>query len=434
MLKVKYLKKKFQYPMLKWAKDLFPICRSITGQGVRDTINYFKKINPELSMKSIKTGTKVFDWIIPNEWNIYDAYIQHNSGKKYAEFKKNNLHVIGYSSPVNKVLSKKDLFKNIYTLNNQKNLIPYVTSYYKKKWGFCMSEKKKRKLPSGKYRVYINSTLKSGNLNYAEALIKGRSKKEVLFSSYICHPSLATELLGSVLCNAIQRYVKANYKKLYYSYRFVYVPETIGSIAYISKNLKTLKKNVFLGYIITCIGNNREYSHIKTRNGSTIADSALESALLNKKNVKQYSFLHRGSDERQYCAPGIDLPVAGFCNTKYGEYPEYHTHADNLKIINSNSLNDSFNLFKLIIDSLEMGIYPKVNVLCEPHLNKRNLYPDLSIKDSTKNIFNRMNIIAYSDGKINIFDLAKLIQVPLEDLIEEIRLLVRKKILTTKYF
>ena len=421
--------------MLKWAKDLFPICRSITGQGVRETINYFKKINPELSMKSIKSGTKVFDWIVPSEWNIKNAYIEHESGKRFAEFKKNNLHIIGYSIPINITLTRNQLLKNIYTEKKNKNVIPYITSYYKKRWGFCLSEKVKKKLPSGKYKAVIDSSFSEGKLNYAEAIFKGKLKKEVFLSTYICHPSMANnELSGPVVCNAIQKHIKDHYRKLKYTYRFVYVPETIGSIVYLSKNFKILKKNVFIGFNISCVGDSRGYSHIESRKGNTLSDQALQAAMINKKNAKRYSFLKRQSDERQYCSPGIDLPIATFCKSKYGEYPEYHTSADNFKVVNNKGLKESFELIKLIIEALEIGIYPISKFLCEPHLSKRNLYPNLSYKGSKKNITTRMNILSYADGKNSVFDMAKLFNVSLQEIILELKILKKHHLINTKYY
>ena len=275
--------------MLKWAKILFPICRSLTGKGTQKTLRFFKKINNEFKLIRFKSGTKVFDWKIPLEWNIRDAYIQHSNKKKFAEFKKNNLHVVGYSSPINKIINKKDLLKNIYTQKNQPNAIPYVTSYYKKRWGFCMSENMKKKLPNGKYKVLIDSNLKKGFLELMEAKIKGNSKKEIFFSSYVCHPSMANnELSGPVLLNAILKYIKKNYLKRKFSYRFVLLPETIGPIAYLSRFKSQLKKNIICGFNLTCVGDERAYTMIETPNGDTLADRALKFSLKDKKNFKKY--------------------------------------------------------------------------------------------------------------------------------------------------
>ena len=423
-----------RYPMIKWAKDIFPLCRSLTGKDTFKTLLYFQNINPEWKFIKFKSGQKVFDWSIPDEWNIEDSFIEHESGKKFASFKKNNLHIMGYSCPVNKKISKTKLLENIYTIKKQPNLIPYLTTYYQKNWGFCMSENQKKKLPAGNYRAYINSTLKKGVMNIGEIIIKGKSKKEIFFSSYICHPSMANnELSGSVLLNALVKYIK-QLKKTNYTYRFVLVPETIGSIAYISKNLKNLKKNIKAGFNLSCVGDERSYSLISSRNSNSLADAALESALSSKKNFKKYSYLDRGSDERQYCAPGVNLPVVGFCRSKYGEYPEYHTSADDFKLVTSKGLQDSFEVLKNIIDAFELGIKPKYTVLCEPFMQSKNIYPFFSKKEEHKTTKLRrrtLDILSYADGINNIFEISKIINMPLKSLIEEIEILKKNKLLHT---
>ena len=416
--------------MIKWAKDLFPICRSITGNGQRKTMRYFKKINPEFRTIKFNTGKKIYDWQIPEEWNISDAYIQHQSGKKYAEFKKNNLHIVGYSTPVNKVISKKELLKHIYTQKDQPSAVPYVTSYYKKNWGFCISENQKKKLPSGKFKVFINSSLKKGTLDIYQAKLKGKSHKEIFFSSYICHPSMANnELSGPVLLNALIKYIKDFYpKNRKFSYHFVLLPETIGSIAYLSKFKKEMKKNIICGYNLTCVGDDGDYSYITSRNGNTLAEELLEKALKGKKNVKKYTFIDRGSDERQYCAPGIDLPVCSFLRSK--EFKEYHTDKDNFSIVSQKGLEGSFNVIKKIIDQFEKNIYPKNNILCEPNLGKRNMYPTISQKGIYKNIKSRMDLIAFSDGNTSLREIAKKISQPYSKILSEYKLLKFKKILS----
>ena len=408
--------------MIKWAKDLFPICRSITGNGTRKTLNYFKNINPEFKTIKFSSGKKVFDWLIPLEWNIKDAFFKHENGKKFAEFKKNNLHVVGYSVPIKKTLNKKELIKHIYTQKNQPNVIPYVTSYFKKRWGFCISENQKKKLPKGRYEVLINSSLKIGSLDLIHTILKGKSKQEIFFSSYVCHPSMANnELSGPVILNALMLYIKKKYRKTKFSYRFVLLPETIGSIAYLSKFHKQLKKNVISGFNITCAGDERCYSYVSTPSGSTISDDAVKAAFVGLENTKYYSFLHRGSNERQYCSPGIDLPIATFCRSK--EYPEYHTNKDDFKVVTEKGLQGSFNTMKIIIDAFELGLYPKTLVKCEPNLGKRGLYPTLSQKGVYKDTKLRMNLIAYSNGKNNIFQLSKFFNVSLEKVCKEYSLL-----------
>ena len=415
--------------MIKWAKDLFPICRSLMGDGTRKTFKYFKKLNPEFEKVEFKTGKKVFDWEIPKEWNIKDAYIKHESGKKFADFKKTNLHVVGYSKPINKILSKKDLINKIHTQKDQPNSIPYVTSYYKENWGFCMTEKQKKKLPDGKYKVLIDSSLKKGKLEINHAVIKGKNKKEIFFSSYICHPSMANnELSGPVLINAIMLYLKKKYPKPKYSYRFVLLPETIGSIAYLSKFKKVLKKNVVCGFNLTCVGDERRYTLTKTPSGNTIADHSLNAAVIGLKKVKKHSFLKSKSDERQYCSPGINLPVCAFSKSK--EYPEYHTDKDDFKVVTQKGLDDSLGVMKAIIDAFELGIYPKSSFFCEPHLGKRNLYPTISQKGNySKQLRLRKNLISYSDGQNNIFQIANIMNVPLKTICEQYKLLKTKKIL-----
>jgi|TARA_B110000027_G_scaffold124223_1_gene140656 aminopeptidase-like protein len=422
--------------MYKWLKDLFPLNRSLTGEGNRLTINYFKKINPELKSIKFQSNTKVFDWIIPLEWNVKDAYIKHiKSKKKYAEFKKNNLHLVGYSYPQKKIMNLNELKNKIHTDKKDQDAIPYVTSYYKKDWGFSLSRKQKRNLPTGKYEVVIDSTLTKGHLDMCHGILKGRSNKEIMFSSYICHPSMANnELSGPVLLNAIMQYIKKNYKKNYYTYRFLLTSETIGSVAYLSKYFKHLKSKVLCGYNLSCVGDERSYSHIKSPTGDNLADISLSSSLINLKPLKEYSFLHRGSDERQYCSPRINLPFCTFSKSKFGEYPEYHTSKDNLSLVTEKGLQESLDVFKNIIDAFENGAIPKNKVMCEPHLSKYNLYPTISTKNNyTSKLNTRLDLIAYSDGKRSIFQIAKLIQKPLFEINKELKLLARKKILSVKH-
>jgi len=416
--------------MIKWAKDLFPICRSITGNGTRKTLSYFKKLNPEFKTLKFPTGKKVFDWVIPKEWNIKDAYLEHESGKRFAEFKNSNLHVVGYSKPIKTTMNKKKLLKFIHTQKDQPNSIPYVTSYYKEAWGFCLTENEKRKLPNGNYKVVIDSELKRGNLELSHALLKGKSNKEIFFSSYVCHPSMANnELSGPVLLNQIMRYVKSKYsKKSKYSYRFILIPETIGSIAYLSKFSKIMKSNIICGFNLTCVGDERAYSYVSSRRGNTLADKTLKNALRGFKNVKKYSFLKRGSDERQYCAPGIDLPLCCFSRSK--RYPEYHTNKDNFNVVTQKGLMGSFKIMKKIIGELESKIYPITRSYCEPNLSRRKLYPTFSQKGKYNKILEvRKNLIAYSDGTTSLYEIADKLKLPYKILRKQYNFLKLKKIL-----
>jgi aminopeptidase-like protein len=416
--------------MIRWMKDLWDYPRSLTGHGTHKTLKYLKSINPDLNIDSIKTGTRVFDWEIPDEWNIFNAYIEHESGKKFAELSKSNLHVLGYSIPCDFSLPLSELLSHIYTQPDQPNVVPYVTSYYDDNWGFCMSDNDKKKLPDGEYRVVIDAKKKPGILETADLIIKGKNSEEVFFSTYICHPSMANnELSGPVLSTALAQYIKSKYGDHKYTYRFVFVPETIGAISYLSKNLKKLQSKVICGFNLSCVGDERAYSHIESRIGNTLADNALQAALIGLDNVVAYSFLERGSDERQYCAPGIDLPLCGFCRTKYGNYPEYHTSADNFDVVTENGLNGSLDVMKSIVDAFEIGLFPKNNIKCEPQLGKRNLYSVISQKSCGYDISTRMDILAYADGKHSIFDISKKINKNLKLVISEIATLKRHGLL-----
>ncbi len=419
--------------MIVHIQNLFPICRSITGEGIRKTLNYFESFNPEFKRIKFKTGEKVFDWEIPQEWNVKNAYLKHiKTGEIFAEFEKNNLHLMGYSEPKNCELDFEELSSKIYTLRNKPEWIPYVTSYYKKDWGFCMKDSIKSKMKSGKYKVFIDSSFKKGNLELSHALIKGKSKKEILFSSYVCHPSMANnELSGPVLLNAILDYIKTNFRKTKYSYRFIMQPETIGSIAYLSKYHKYLCKNVICGFNLSCVGDNRAYSLVHTPYENTLADYALSAALKGLVNVKEYSFLSRGSDERQYCSPGIRLPVCTFSRSLFGQYPEYHSSADNLDVVNQEGLEGSLDVFKTIIEAFETSLYPKIRVKCEPQLGKRGIYPNTSFFEENKidPVKARMNFITYCDGEKSIFEVSEKINLDLKSTIKEAKLIKKHNLL-----
>ena len=403
--------------MYDWAVDLFPIDRSLTGEGVRKTLNYIKNIIPEMNIFEVPSGTKCFDWIIPKEWNCDDGYIIDPDGNKICDFKTNNLHVVGYSTPVDKEISYEELVEHLYHIEDQPTAIPYITSYYSERWGFCLSFNAFQKLKKGTYKVKISSELKNGNLTYGEVKLKGGSEKEIFLSTYVCHPSMANnELSGPVVTTALVNFVKS-IKNRRYSYRIVFIPETIGSITYISRNIDEMKKNIIAGFNISCIGDDRGYSYLSTRYGNTLSDKVSKHILKNIDYV-MYSFLDRGSDERQYCSPGVDLPVATICRTKYGAYPEYHTSLDDLTVISPDGLYGGYDKLKKAIELLEKNNYYKINVLCEPQLGKRGLYPTLSIKKSSTIVRDMMNFIAYADGNNDLIDIANIIGVQAEELFE----------------
>jgi len=293
-----------------------------------------------------------------------------------------------------------------------------------------MSENDKKSLPIGKYQAVISSTKSPGVMDLADIVIQGESTEEIFFSTYICHPSMANnELSGPVLSTALIQYIKLKYKKPKYTYRFVFLPETIGAITYLSKNLKKLQSNVICGFNLSCVGDERAYSYIESRKGDTLADKALKSALIGLDNVIGYSFLDRGSDERQYCAPGVDLPLCGFSRTKYGKYPEYHTSADNFSVVTAEGLDGSLTVMSSIVDAFEGGVFPEINVKCEPQLGKRGLRPNISQKGFLGDINTRSDFIAYADGKNTIFDISNKIKKNVNLLNKEVKILKKHGLL-----
>lgn len=404
--------------MYDLAKQLFPICRSITGNGFRESLNILKEIVPDIQTHEVPSGTEVFDWTVPNEWNIYDAYIETLDGRRVIDFKECNLHILGYSTPIDQIISREELLEHVYTQPEQPDWIPYVTSYYKERWGFCMSENQKQTMKDEQYHVVIKSTLAPGSLTYGDLVIPGETEEEILFSTYLCHPSMANnELSGPVVQTELIKYVKS-LKNRRYSYRFVFIPETIGSITYCSRNLDMLKQNTKAGFVLSCVGDDLDYSIIESRYADTLADRVLKNVLkYHYPEYKTYSFLKRGSDEREYCAPGIDLPVCGVCRTKYGVYPEYHTSADNMDFISPEGLNGAYQLMVKVINALEYNYHYKVLCKGEPQLGKRGLYPTISQKGSYDSVLAMKDLLAYSDGKNDLIEISEIINQPVDILI-----------------
>lgn len=403
--------------MYEFAGKLFPIGRSLTGEGVRRSLGMIKELIPELEIKEVPSGTQVFDWTVPQEWEIRAAYIEDETGKRIVDYAENNLHVIGYSTPVDRYVDLDELLQYIRVEEEQPDVIPYVTSYYSPRYGFCMTKRQRDALKPGTYHMVIDSRLFDGVLNYAELLLPGKSSKEVLLSTYICHPSMANnELSGPVLATWLVKWLKTLDRNL--SYRIVIVPETIGSIAYLSRNLDVMLENTIAGYVLTCVGDERTYSYLESRNGGTLADRALQNVLQDVyPEYMTYSYLERGSDERQYNAPGVDLPVCDFCRSKYGEYPEYHTSADDMTLISPEGLAGSYRVMTQVLAALEFNRYYKVNCLCEPQLGKRGLYPTESRKGIYHEVKKLTNFIAYADGRRDLIEIGAKIGVPLEELI-----------------
>ena len=429
--------------MIEFAKKLFPIYRSLTGEGVKQTLLIIKSEIPGFKINYFNSGKKVFDWKIPPEWSVKEAYIKNEKNEKIVDFKKNNLSIVVYSQPINKILNKNTLERHIFTIPSHPNWIPYITSYYKKFWGFCMKENEKRKLFKGKkFQVKILSNFnKKGKMHYGELFIKGKSKKEILISTYVCHPQMANnEISGPTIATYLAKYFLN--KKNEYSMRFLFLPETIGSIGYINKNLKNLKKNVIAGYVLSCVGDEGEFSLIPTKKNNTISNTiAINVFKKSKIKFKKYSFLDRGSDERQFNSPGVDLPIAVITRTKFGSYPEYHTSADNFNIVTNKGLIKSFTIIREILKSINKLIIPTPNITCEPFLNKRKLYPHFStikgVKYKSKiskgeRDFNSQTILdfyMYCNGLRDINNIAKKINISEKKALKFYKILKTSKII-----
>ncbi|EAK0966375.1 DUF4910 domain-containing protein, partial [Campylobacter upsaliensis] len=375
---------------------------------------------------TLASGTKVFDWTIPPEWSVKDAYIITPQNEKICDFKKHNLHLLNYSTSIDTTLEFEELDKHLYSLKELPNAIPYVTSYYKKRWGFCLTHHQRLKLTRGKYRVFIDTKHdEKGVLNYADILIPSttNAKDEILISTYLCHPSMANnELSGPCVAIFLAKWLHTLTKRKY-NYRFVFVPETIGSIAYLSKHLKHLKhlkQNVKAGFVLSCVGDEGAYSLIHSPSANTLGDKIALHTLKNKKNFKEFNFLQRGSDERQYCSPLVNLPVVCVCRTRFGDFKEYHTSLDDLTLIIPKGLGESLEAMEEIILNLENNAIYKSTTFCEPNLGKRGLYPTLNLRNQPPQI---STFLAFCDGKNDVLDIAQMMNLQgyeLENIIRDL--------------
>lgn len=420
--------------MYDLAGRLFPICRSITGDGVRKTLSVIREYIPDLEIQEVPSGTPVFDWTVPKEWNITEAYIENSKGERIVDFKNCNLHVLGYSVPTDCRVSKAELLEHVYVEETQPEAVPYVTSYYKERWGFCMTRSQRDSLPEDMYHCVIKSTLAQGSLTYAQAVVPGETQDEILLSTYMCHPSMANnELSGPVLQTYLYKWLKGQ-NKLHYTYRLVFIPETIGSITYISQHMDHLKQHVKAGFLLSCVGDDRAYSYIPTRRGGTLADRAALKVLQDRHpDFIRYTFLDRSSDERQYNAPGVDLPVCAVSRSKCGAYPEYHTSLDNMDVISIDGLAGSYELMTEILKLLEYNRCYRVQCFCEPQLGKRGLQSTISKKGTYGGVLTLRNLLAYSDGETDLIEISDQIKVPVAALYPMIDKLVEQGLLSVSY-
>ncbi|WP_413718483.1 DUF4910 domain-containing protein [Silicimonas sp. MF1-12-2] len=408
------------------ARELWPLPRSLTGGGVRKTIDILAREMPGLTRHSVPTGYRAFDWEVPREWNLKRAWIETPDGRVICDTDVHNLHVVGYSTPGEWRVTLGELKEHLYTEPDLPDAIPYVTSYYADRWGFCLPERDLQSLPEGTYRAVVDATLEPGQLDYADLVLAGESDREILVSTYLCHPSMANnELSGIVVAVALSRIVAALPRR-HYTYRFVFVPETIGSLVYLSSRLGHFRDHVDAGFILTCVGDEGPFSYLASRQEDTLADRlALRALQAAGVSYRRYSFLDRGSDERQYCAPGIELPVCSVMKSKYGTFPEYHTSLDDLEFVTPLGLSESISVFRRIIDDLENTPRPRTLTLGEPQLGRRGLYSTLSRKGSAQNAMLVRNVLAYADGRLDLEELSAKIGVPVENVRETVTLLQR---------
>jgi len=406
--------------MHSWMADLFPICRSLSGDGVRETLRYLQELLPGLEVHEVASGTKVLDWEVPNEWNIRDAFIADEAGRRLVDFGEHNLHVVGYSEPIDTVLDRAALEPHLHSLAVQSDAIPYVTSYYRRTWGFCLSQRQRDALGPGPFRVVIDADLGPGHLTYGELVIPGETTDEVLLSTNVCHPSMANnELSGPVVTTALGRWLAALPNRRF-TYRLLFLPETIGSIVYLAQHLEHLREHVKAGWVVVCVGDDRAYSYLPSRRGGTLADRVSLRALGElKQGFDTYTFLDRGSDERQWCSPGAELPVCSVMRSMYATYPEYHTSLDDLTVVTPDGLQGAFDVLRRCIGLVEENVRWRTMIAGEPQLGRRGLYPTTSFAGSHDPVRTMVDVLAYCDGDHDVSDLAQRVGAP-ENVVLEI--------------
>jgi aminopeptidase-like protein len=387
-------------------RELYPICRSITGDGFRQTLARLKK-EVRLEVHEVPSGTKVFDWTVPREWSIRDAYVKNSSGDRVIDFRRHNLHVVNYSVPVQGKMSLAQLRPHLHTLPDQPDLIPYRTSYYKEAWGFCLPHRQLEQMPEDEYEVCIDSTLQDGHLTYGECLLKGASAQEVLISCHACHPSLCNDnLSGVTVATFLAKHLAQ--VPLRYSYRFLFIPGTIGSITWLSLN-EDRARAIAHGLVLTCIGDRGNFTYKKSRRGNAEIDLAVGHILKHSgRDSTTVEFSPYGYDERQYCSPGFDLAVGCLMRSPHGEFPEYHTSADNLDFVDPAALADSFATILSVCDVLEHNrTYMNLNPKCEPQLGKRGLYSVVGGTHIKQREMAMLWVLNLSDGRFSLLDIAE---------------------------
>lgn len=394
--------------ILAFAKQIYPINRSLTGEGVRETLRQIKSQLPGLQTHEVPSGTSAFDWNVPREWEITDAFVEDESGRRVIDFANHNLHVVGYSVPVDTTLSLQELQSHLHSIPEKPDAIPYVTSYYADRWGFCLPHRQRTALKDGNYRAVIRSRKFDGVMNYADMVIAGRTSEEVLLSTYICHPSMANnEVSGPAVLTHIGKWLLAKPRR--YTYRLVFAPETIGAIYYLSQHLKHLQSRVVAGFNVSCVGDDRNYSLVESRTGKTLADRVAIKVLSElTPDPVHHSFLERQSDERQYGSALVNLPFVALSRTKYGCYDEYHTSLDDFNVVTSSGLEGGFRMVASCVEAVEANRTLIATMPCEPQLGKRGLYPTLGGGRVAASVDALLNVHAFCDGSTDLLKLAEL--------------------------
>lgn len=387
--------------------ELYPICRSITGDGVRQTLRILQQII-SLEIHEVPSGTPVFDWVVPKEWNIRDAYVLNPNGERVIDYRQSNLHVLNYSIPIHQKLPLSELKKHLFSIPDYPDWIPYRTSYYRENWGFCLSHNNLHKLEEGEYEICIDSSLEDGYLTYGEYYLPGETDEEVLFSCHICHPSLCNDnLSGIAVTTFLAKHLSSLSRR--YSYRFLFIPGTIGSITWLCLNEDKIHQ-IKHGLVVSGVGDAGGMTYKKTRRGNAEIDKVVIHVLsCTGKDYQVEDFSPYGYDERQYCSPGFNLPVGRLTRTPFGQYPEYHTSADDLEFVKVDALAESLATYIAVVDTLEHNRkYLNINPKCEPQLGKRGLYGSLGGKQTTKaNEMAMLWVLNLSDGNYSLLEIAE---------------------------
>lgn len=394
--------------MMALLERLWPIYRTLAGPGIRETMRILGEPFGGLDLSHAATGSRVLDWIVPDEWHLRSGFIEGPDGRRICDVADNNLHVVGYSTAVDAPMPLSELQSHLYSLPDQPDAIPYVTSYYERKWGFCLTHRERTALVDGTYRVRIDASHVPGSVDYGQLVLPGRTHREVLFSTYCCHPAMANnELSGPVLAAALAEWLSGR-RDRELTYRFVFGPEMIGAAAVLETQRVHLQRHVVAAFNLTCVGDERAWSLLPSRSGDSYADRLASHVLRHTvRDYRSYSWHDRGSDESMYCAPGVDIPMVSIMRSKYGEYPEYHTSLDTPgRVVTARGLAESFAVYRTLVNALEADCTPRATVLGEPQLGRRGLYPQTSMKGSTASVRDMLDLISLADGHTRLVDIA----------------------------